>query len=225
MNAGSAGVPSGLAAVLFATVAIFILVLSVPVLGTRITRRQAGGAAVAFVALVALIAEQTGLRGDAHPLAALALLAAAGMHATVYVLVKRDGAQISPLTLNTLPMGLAARALCVAGALVEHPAPAAISGQSLLALLYLGAIASVIGFLAYFELLRRLGPLALSLVFVLFPVVAQIAAVIGGEHPMGAPALGLLALVLAASVTALTGHSPAARTLPRLPLRTLQATR
>jgi drug/metabolite transporter (DMT)-like permease len=207
MNAGSAGVPSGLAAVLFATVAVFILVLSVPVLGTRISARQAGGAGVAFAALVALIAEQTGLGGDAHPLAALALLAAAGMHATVYVLVKRDGAQISPLTLNTLPMGLAAVTLCVAGALIEHPAVAAISHQSLLALLYLGAIASVVGFLAYFELLRRLSPLALSLVFVLFPLVAQLAAVIGGERAMGAPALGLLAVVLCASLIALTGDA------------------
>jgi drug/metabolite transporter (DMT)-like permease len=212
MNLGSAAVPSGLAAVLFATVAVFIVVLSVPVLHTRIGRRQAAGAAVALTALVALVARQTGLGGSADPLGALALLAAAGLHATVYVVLKRDAGAISPLTLNTLPMGLAAGLLCGAGLAFEHPRLGAISSQSLAALLYLGAFASVAGFLAYFELLRRLGPIPLALVFVLFPVVAQVAATLTGERPMGAASLALLALVLGASLSALTGG-------PRVPGR------
>jgi len=213
MNAGSGLVPSGLAAVLFASVAMFIVLLSVPLLGTRVTRRQAGGVGVALAALAALIANQTGLDGAADPLGVLALLGAAGMHALVYVLLKRDAGAISPLTLNALPMGLAGLLLCGAGAVLEHPDPAAISGQSLAALLYLGTIASVVGFLAYFQLLRDLGPVALSLVFVFFPVVAQIAAVIGGERAMGATSLALLGLVLGASLVALTGgRAPAPRT-------------
>src|SRR4051794_27498424 len=127
MNVGSAMVPSGLAAVLFASVSIFIIVLSVPVLGTRIGRRQAAGVAGALVALVALIAHQTGLGGGARPIGVLALLGAAGLHAVVYVLLKRDAGAINPLTLNTLPMGLAAGLLCALGALIEHPDLAAIS--------------------------------------------------------------------------------------------------
>jgi putative membrane protein PagO len=206
MNAGGHAIPSGLAAVLFATVSIFILALSVPVLGTRISRRQAIGVGVALAALAALIANQTGVGGGAHPLGALALLAAAGLHATVYVLVKRDGGAISPLTLNTLPMGLAGLLLCTAGVAIEHPAPAAFSGGSLLALLYLGTFASVVGFLAYFHLLRHLGPIPLSLVFIFFPAVAQLVAVLGGERAMGGTSLALLALVLVASATALTGR-------------------
>jgi putative membrane protein PagO len=215
MNVGSARVPSGLAAVLFATTSIFIVVLSVPVLGARITRRQAGGVATALIALVALIAQQTGLGRDAHPIGVLALLGAAALHAVVYVLLKRDVGTISPLTLNTLPMGLAAALLCATGFAVEHPDLDAISASSLAALAYLGAVASVAGFLAYFELLRRLGPVPLSLVFVLFPVVAQVAAVLGGERGMHGTSLTLLGLVLAASLAALTGsRSTAPRPAP-----------
>lgn len=210
MNVGSAGVPSGLAAVLFASVAMFIVVLSVPILGTRIGARQAAGVTGALAALVALIAHQTGLGGDAHPLAALALLGAAALHATVYVLLKREAGAISPLTLNTLPMGVAAALLCATGLIAEQPAISEISATSLSALLYLGAVASVAGFLAYFELLRRLGPVPLSLVFVLFPVVAQVAAVLGGERGMGGTSLLLLGLVLAGSGLALT-DGPARR--------------
>jgi putative membrane protein PagO len=211
MNLGGAAIPSGLAAVLFSMVSLFILALSVPVLGTRITRRQATGVGVALAALAALIAHQTGVGGDASPLGVLALLAAAGMHAAVYVVLKRDGGGMSPLTINTLPMGVAAVALCSAGALAEHPDPAAITGSSLLALLYLGAFASVAGFLAYFHLLRHLGPVPLALVFVLFPALAQVAAVAGGERPMDAASLLLLAGVLAAAVSATTGGARAPR--------------
>jgi len=211
MNLGSAVIPSGLAAVLFATVALFILLFSVPVLGTRIGGRQAGGVAVALVALAALIARQMGLGGDVHPLGVLALLGAAIMHALVYVLLKRDAGAISPFTLNALPMGLAGLLLLATGAIAEHPDPAAISGESWLAVVYLGAIASVIGFLAYFQLLRELGPVPLSLVFVLFPLVAQLAAVAAGERAMGATSLVLLLVVLGASLAALSAPRPAAR--------------
>jgi putative membrane protein PagO len=211
MNLGSDLVPSGLAAVLFATVSIFILVLSVVVLRTPATRRQIVAVGVALAALAALIAEQTGLGGGADPLGVMALLGAALLHAVVYVLLKRDAGAISPLTLNALPMGLAGTLLCAVGILVEQPDPAAVSASSLGALLYLGTIASVVGFLAYFQLLRHLSPVALSLVFILFPVVAQLAAVAGGERAMGTAALALLGLVLAASLVALAGPRSDAR--------------
>jgi len=215
MNLGGAAIPSGLSAVLFSMVSLFILALSVPVLGTSITRRQAAGVGAALAALAALIAHQTGVGGAASPLGVLALIAAAGMHAAVYVVLKRDAGGMSPLTINTLPMGVAAVALCGAGVLAEHPDPAAITGSSLLALLYLGAFASVAGFLAYFHLLRHLGPVPLALVFVLFPALAQVAAVAGGERPMDALSLALLASVLAAAVTATTGGARAPLGRPR----------
>ncbi len=222
MNAGSAVIPSGLAAVLFATVSIMILLFSVPILGTPISLRQGTGVAVALAALVALIAQQMGIGGHVSPLGVLALLGAAALHALVYVLLKRDAGAISPLTLNALPMGLAGLLLCGAGAILEHPDPAAISAESLAAVLYLGAIASVAGFLAYFQLLRELGPVPLSLVFVLFPLLAQVAGVASGERAMGAGALGLLGLVLVASLAALTDrrapHAPARA--PRVALAT-----
>ena len=86
----------------------------------------------------------------------------------------------------------------------------------------MGAFASVAGFLAYFHLLRHLRPVPLALVFILFPAVAQLAAVAGGERGMDGLSLGLLALVLACAAGALTGGSarPGRRrlALPRKPV-------
>ena len=114
-------------------------------------------------------------------------------------------------------MGLAALLLCGAGLLLEHPDPAAFTGASIGALVYLGTFASVAGFLAYFQLLRELGPVPLSLVFVFFPVVAQAVAVAGGERPLRTASLVLLGVVLAASAAALSPSRSPGRRRPRRP--------
>ena len=67
------------------------------------------------------------------------------------------------------------------------------------------------GFLAYFHLLRHLGPVPLALVFVLFPALAQVQAVAGGERPMDTASLLLLAAVLGAAITATTGGAQTPR--------------
>jgi drug/metabolite transporter (DMT)-like permease len=83
-------------------------------------------------------------------------------------------------------MGLAAALLWATGFVVERPDLRAISASSLAAPAYLGAVASVAGFLAYFELLRRVGPVPLSLVFVLFPVMtAALARAPSADSPIG----------------------------------------
>jgi putative membrane protein PagO len=83
---------------------------------------------VGVAALTALIVCETSLAGDADPLGVFALLGAAGLHATVYVLLRRDAGAISPLTLNALPMGHAGLLLCAASLAVHTarraPAPA-----------------------------------------------------------------------------------------------------
>jgi hypothetical protein len=65
----------------------------------------------------------------------------------------------------------------------------------------------------------------LSLVFILFPAVAQVVAMACGERPMGVASLALLALVLGPSLIAFTGRGTPpdrapARTTPRPALAT-----
>ncbi|MGF6401740.1 drug/metabolite transporter (DMT)-like permease [Pseudomonas frederiksbergensis] len=64
--------------------------------------------------------------------------------------------------------------LFVAGLNVEAPVFDGISLRSWGALLYLGLVASVGGFIVYFLLLKRLSPIILSFVFIIFPVFAVV---------------------------------------------------
>lgn len=172
INYGEQHVSSGLAALLFSSMPLYMLVFSALMLHERIYLRQMIGIGLGFYAL-AMVIQGEGLDfAYDQKLGMVAILLAAMMHAACYIAAKKYGAAISPVTFNTLPIGIAGFLLTGTGFALERPNLAAMSSSSLLALLYLGVVASVVGFLAYFFLLKRLGPVALSFVFLIFPVLS-----------------------------------------------------
>jgi len=174
LNYGEMHVSSGLTALLFSCMPVFILLFSALFLREKIYPSQMLGIAIGFGSLFMIIRSQ-GLHLDqAEWLGVLAILCAAVMHALCYVVTKKHGSAISVITYNTLPIGIAGAMLFIVGLSVEAPVFAQVSGRSWGALLYLGLVASVGGFIVYFLLLKRLSPIILSFVFIIFPVFAVI---------------------------------------------------
>ncbi|WP_177332749.1 DMT family transporter [Pseudomonas nunensis] len=174
LNYGEMHVSSGLTALLFSCMPVFILIFSAVFLREKIYPSQVIGIAIGFGSLFMIIRSQ-GLHLDhAEFFGVLAILAAALMHAQCYVITKKQGSAISVITYNTLPIGLAGLMLFVAGLSFEAPVFDDISARSWGALLYLGLVASVGGFIVYFLLLKRLSPIILSFVFIIFPVFAVV---------------------------------------------------
>lgn len=174
LNYGETYVSSGLTALLFSSMPVFILIFSAILLHERIHLTQVLGIAIGFGSLVMIVKSQGLLLNYAEALGVVAILSAAVMHALCYVLTKKKGAAISVITFNTLPIGLAGAMLLVAGLWLEQPAFSEITQRSWGALLYLGVVASVGGFIVYFHLLKRLSPVVLSFVFIIFPVFAVV---------------------------------------------------
>src|SRR5439155_10997027 len=102
-NFGEQYISSGLAAICFSSVAVLMVVFSVPILRTRITPTQLGSVLIAFAALGLLIVHAQGV-GVANLVGVVAVLSAAIMHALSYVMIKKHGCGIHALTLNTMPM-------------------------------------------------------------------------------------------------------------------------
>jgi len=174
LNYGELHVSSGLTALLFSCMPVFILLFSALLLREKIYPSQVLGIAIGFGSLFMIIRSQ-GLHLDhAESFGVLAILCAAVMHALCYVVTKKHGAAISVIPYNTLPIGIAGMMLFIAGLNIEAPVFSAISARSWSALLYLGLVASVGGFIVYFLLLKRLSPIILSFVFIIFPVFAVI---------------------------------------------------
>ncbi|WP_339385877.1 DMT family transporter [Burkholderia sp. Ac-20379] len=172
LNYGEQYVASGLTALLFSAMPVFILIFSALFLKERIYASQVVGIAIGFGSLFMIIRSQ-GLHLDYSELfGVLAILLAAILHALSYVITKKRGADIGVITFNALPIGIAGLGLFVAGLLMEHPDLSVATGRSWAALTYLGLVASVGGFIVYFFLLKRLSPVVLSFVFIIFPVFA-----------------------------------------------------
>lgn len=172
INHGEVFVSSGLSALIFSTMPVFIIIFSVWFLNDRIYISQWFGIAIGFLCLVMIIRSQGLEFSFTELLGVLAILGAAVMHALCYVVTKKHGTDISVITYNTLPIGIAGFGLCIAGFLIESPTLSQISMKSWLALIYLGIVASVGGFIAYFYLLKKINTVVLSFVFIIFPVFA-----------------------------------------------------
>ncbi|MFI9007753.1 EamA family transporter [Actinosynnema sp. NPDC053489] len=196
-NYGELYVSSGLASICVSSVSILMIVFSVPILRTRITAAQAGAVLVAFAALGALIAHSQGV-AVTNVVGVAALLGAAVIHALAYIMIKKHGGRMPTLTLNTLPMAVGGVLLTGLGLLVERPGADAFTTRSVGATIYLGVVASAIGFAVYFWLIQRMDTVLVSFAFVLFPIIAQFLAVLVEGASFGWVDLVLTLVILGA---------------------------
>ncbi|MFF4343065.1 DMT family transporter [Kitasatospora sp. NPDC001540] len=195
INYGEQHVSSGFASLLFASVTVFLLVFSRIISRITVSGRQWAGVVAGLVCLVVLILHTNGDLSAENLLAPAAVLAAAVLHAMTYATLARHAGEIDVLTVEVLPIGCGGVSLLLLGILSEHPDFGAITGASWAGVLYLGIVASVVGFAAYFYLLKYVNAVTLSFVFVFFPVIAVLVSSVV-EHS----AFDLLALLLAAGM-------------------------
>jgi drug/metabolite transporter (DMT)-like permease len=169
-------VPSGLAAVLFATSPLWVAVaahLALP--AERLRPATAVGVLVGFAGVATIFSEDLRSLGGPQVAGAAALLLLSPLASAVGVVaVKRWSAGMHPLAVVTVPMALAAAGMgCVALA-TERGQPLRLTGLPLVALLYLALVGSALSFGLYFWLLGRLRATTLSLINYVTPVVALV---------------------------------------------------
>jgi drug/metabolite transporter (DMT)-like permease/proteasome lid subunit RPN8/RPN11 len=206
INYGEQRTSSGLAAILFASVTVLLVVLSV-LLGTvRVTGPQWLAIAVGLGLLAVLVVSAHQSLGVTSPAGPLAIFAAAVLHALSYALIARYGRNVDVISLEVLPIGLGGLLLLALGGVAEHPDLAEVTGRSWLAVGYLAVVASVIGFALYFYLLQRVSPVLVSFVFVFFPVVALgLSVALEGVRVSPPMAMAVLGVLVAFAVAKTTG--------------------
>jgi len=131
--------------------------------------------------------------------AGVALVLASAVAWTVgAVLVDEDDAELGGLALQAWMLGVGALALDVAAFVVpgQSFAAAAMTPTALAWVVYLAAVPGAAGFLAYFRLLHRLGPLEMSLLeYVIPPFAALFGWLVLGEGLASATVGGFLAVL------------------------------
>jgi drug/metabolite transporter (DMT)-like permease len=176
-------VPSGLAAILFATYPLLVAVLAHFVLPAEaLTRRDVVGVLLGFGGVGLIYSEDLSLLGGPQvALAAAVMLASPVASAASSVAIKRWGAGVHPWSLSSVPMILAGVALGGVALAAESDRTVALDPVSVTALLYLAIFGSAVTFSVYYWLLARLPVKRLALIAYVIPIVAVILGTLSGE--------------------------------------------
>jgi drug/metabolite transporter (DMT)-like permease len=195
-------IPSGLAAVLFATYPLFVAAFAHFLLpGERLSTVAAAGIALGFAGVPVIFSDDLGLLGgEAARRAALVMLASPFASAVASVVVKRWGEAVHPLSLAAVPMLMTGLVMGVVAALAESEAKLVLDARSVGALLYLAVFGSAVAFTVYYWLLARMAATRLALTSYLIPVVAVIVGALLFDEPLRPRLLAGSALVLAGVV-------------------------
>jgi O-acetylserine/cysteine efflux transporter len=205
------GMPAGLASLVLQLQALFTIGLAVGLLGERLNRGQAAGAALALGGMAVIAAG----RAEEVPLGALALCVGAALSwGAGNVIVRRAQAPgaMSLLVWSSLvpPVVLAALSLWLEGPERIGDALTSASTGGILALLYIVVLATVFGFGSWTWLIRRHPASRVAPFTLLVPPVGIVTAWIAlGERPNGAELIGAVVVLAGLYVTTRSISRPA----------------
>jgi drug/metabolite transporter (DMT)-like permease len=195
-------IPSGLAAVLFATYPLLVAALAHFLLpGERLHWVAVFGVLLGFAGVAVIFSDDlTLLGGEAVRHAALVMLVSPLVSAVATVVIKRWGSDVHPLSLSAVPMLIAGVVMGVVAFLVERDRPLVLDVRSVAALLYLAFLGSAVTFTVYYWLLARVGATRVALMAYLIPIVAVAVGAALFDEPLRPRLLAGSALVLAGVV-------------------------
>lgn len=207
-------VPSGIAAVILASIPVFIALAEIAILGTqRLTLRLSAALLIGIAGVAVLVSGSLGasLKIGGAPIdrAGAAALIVSAISWSIAVVLTRKLPLPESKVLNSGAQMLAGGILLLlaSGALGEfhqfHPAD--VSAEAWLALLYLSVAGSIIGFTAYIWLIHHESPTKVGTYAYVNPVVAVLLGYFFGGEPLGARTiLGTLCVLV--SVLVITIH-------------------
>jgi probable blue pigment (indigoidine) exporter len=173
------------------------------------------GLALGLGGVVTLATLKPGDLLDPQGIGELMVIAAIASWSMGSILVKRTRHGMDVFAFTAWQMLAGALALHVASLFLEDASSVHWDAEGWVALLYLAIVSSAIGFLIYFTLLERVGPIRTNLVSHVAPVFAAVAGfVVLGE---AFEARALVAFALIAAGFALVARQPAAAAPPAAP--------
>lgn len=204
-------IPSGLAAVLFASYPLFVAGLAHLALpAEKLSARAAGGVLLGFAGVAVIFSDDLrALGGEDTRAVALLFLVSPVVSAIATVAVKRWGAGIHPLSLTAVPMLLTGIVVGVLALLFERQTALVFDLRSLGALVYLAVPGSAVTFTVYYWMLAHAPATRVALIAYTIPIVAVVVGALAFDEPVRARLLVGGALVLAG--VAIVNRSRSAR--------------
>ena len=172
---GQQYIPSGLSSILFAAYPFWVAVFSQALLvGERLNLPKVSGILCGFVGLLIIFAGDIHLTEVNGLLGMAAVLLSTILQGLALVLIKKYGQPVSPFAMNLVGMFWGAIGLLGISLLTEGYRNVAWNGAAVGSILYLAVFGSVLAFVSYHWLLKRIEAVYLSLVSFINPIVAVV---------------------------------------------------
>lgn len=169
---GAQHIPSGWIAVLFGLSPILTSVFSALWLGERgLNLPRLSGLLLGIVGLVVIFGEGVAA-GSAVGLGVAAVVLSTTLHAASAVWVKRFSGDLPAIAITAGGLSVAVPAFILTWFAFDGVWPTSLPERTRLAIVYLALFGSVLGFLGYFYLLRRLEAVKVQLLTLVTPVTA-----------------------------------------------------
>jgi drug/metabolite transporter (DMT)-like permease len=212
---GAQFIPSGLVSVLFGLTPVVTGVLAAQWLGERLfTPGRIGGALLGLGGLMLLFNDELGALGQGR-WGAAAVVFAVVLHSASAVGVKRIGADVPAMAMAGGGLAVAVPLYLLTWWLADASLPQTLPTRTLGSIVYLGVVGSVIGFVLFYYVLKRLEASSIALVTLVTPVLAlMLGDWLAGEHV--SPRVWMASAVI---LSGLAMHQWADRWLLRAPVQ------
>jgi drug/metabolite transporter (DMT)-like permease len=196
-------VASGLGSVLFAAFPFWVALFAQLLLpGEKINGFKAAGIVLGFTGIVIIFAHDLRFAGEGGVLPLLALLASTILQAFSTILVSKFGKPVSPFAMNFVGMLTGGVLLTLLGLLTESTEHVVLDGAAIGSILYLAVFGSVVAFVTYHWLLKRIEAVYISFTTFINPIIAVLLGALVLDERLAAGTLAGAACVLAGILVA-----------------------
>ncbi len=194
---GQQFIPSGLGSILFCAFPLWVAVFShLLLVNERLDFFKALGTLLGFAGILIVFSPDLSVPDSGAIPGMAAILLSATMQAYALVITKKHGQEINTFSMTFVGMAMASVILLLLGILFEPTSSITWSGEAIGSILYLAIIGSVLTFVSYYWLLKRIDAVYLSLTSFINPIIAVILGALLLEERLASTVLAGATLVL-----------------------------
>ncbi len=194
---GQQFIPSGLGSILFCAFPLWVAVFShLLLVNERLDFFKALGTLLGFAGILIVFSPDLSVPDSGAIPGMAAILLSATMQAYALVITKKHGQEINTFSMTFVGMAMASVILLLLGILFEPTSSITWSGEAIGSILYLAIIGSVLTFVSYYWLLKRIDAVYLSLTSFINPIIAVILGALLLDERLASTVLAGATLVL-----------------------------
>lgn len=177
---GERQISSGMTSILFATFPLWVGIMSSIMISTeKVTVNKVAGVLLGFLGVVTIFSHDLSFDGNMTTMLGMgAVILSAAIQAFSAVLIKKHGHDISPFVVSFVPMAISSVILLTGSAALEDLSAVQFTPMALFSIVFLALFGTILTFVSYFWLLKRVEVVLLSLTSFVTPIIAVLLGVV-----------------------------------------------